>query len=65
MSADRGRRIAVVILIVLLSVTPVVTVLPGSPGSVRVAGVTLLWWYAALIGPLIAGVTAVLARAAR
>ena len=54
-----------VVLIVLLSVTPVVTVLPGSPGSVRVAGVTLLWWYAALIGPLIAAVTAVLARAAR
>ena len=54
-----------VVLIVLLSVTPVAMVLPGSPGSVRVAGVTLLWWYAALIGSLIAGITAVLSRAAR
>jgi Na+/proline symporter len=65
MSADRGRRIAVVVLVVLLAVTPVATLLPGSPGSVRVAGVTLLWWYAALIGPLIAALTAMLARTAR
>jgi len=65
MSADRGRRIAVVVLIVVLLLPPLASVLPGSPGAVRVAGVTLLWWYAALIGPLAAALTAALSRALR
>ena len=65
MSADRGRRIAVVVLIVVLLLPPLASVLPGSPGAVRVAGVTLLWWYAALIGPVAAALTAVLSRALR
>jgi hypothetical protein len=65
MSADRGRRIAVVVLVLLLLLPPLASVLPGSPGAVRVAGVTLLWWYAALVGPLAAAVTVALSRAAR
>src|SRR5438445_10890087 len=50
MSANRGRRIAVVVLILLLLLPPLASVLPGSPGALRVAGITLLWWYAALVG---------------
>jgi hypothetical protein len=65
MSADRGRRIAVVVLVVLLLLPLLATVLPGSPAAVRVAGVTLLWWYAALVGPLAAAVTVALSRAPR
>jgi len=63
MSADRGRRIAVVVLVVLLLLPLLAMVLPGAPGAVRVAGVTLLWWYAALVGPLAATVIVVLSRA--
>jgi hypothetical protein len=65
MSADRGRRIAVVIVVLILSLLPLATALPGVPASVRVDGITLLWWYAALVGPLAAAVAVVLSRAAR
>ena len=65
MSADRGRRIAVVVLVALLLSPLLAVVLPGAPGAVRVAGVTLLWWYAALVGPLAAAVTVVLSRTTR
>jgi hypothetical protein len=65
MSADRGRPIAVVVLVFLLLVPLLATVLLASPASVRVAGVTLLWWYAALVGPLAAAVVALLSRMAR
>jgi len=58
MAADRGRRIAVIVLVLLLVLPPLATVLPGSPGAVRVGGITLLWWYAALLGPLLAAVVA-------
>jgi hypothetical protein len=39
--------------------------LPGAPGAVRVAGVSLAWWYAGLVGPLLAVglTTALLVRA--
>jgi hypothetical protein len=64
MSADRGRRIAVVVLLSLLGLPPLALVLPGAPGAVRVAGVGLVWWYAALAAPLAAALVAavVLAR---
>jgi len=65
MSADRGRRIAVLVLVVLLVLPVLTTLLPGSPGALRVAGIPLLWWYAALIGPLAAAVTVVLSRSIR
>jgi len=55
----------VVVFVFLLLVPPLVTVLPGSPGTMRVAGITLLWWYAAVVGPLAAALGVVLARAVR
>jgi hypothetical protein len=63
--AARARRIAVVVLVVLLAVPPLATVLPGSPASVHVAGITLLWWYAACVGPLAAVGVTLLSRAIR
>jgi hypothetical protein len=63
--AERGRRIAVVVLVLLLAVPPLAMVLPGSPASVRVAGITLLWWYAACVGPLAAVAVTLLSRAIR
>jgi len=41
------------------------TALPGSPASVRVAGITLLWWYVACVGPLAAVLVIALARIVR
>jgi uncharacterized membrane protein len=65
MAADRGRRIAVIVLIVLLLLPLPVTVLPGSPTAIRIAGVPLLWWYAALVAPLAAAVALLLSRGLR
>jgi hypothetical protein len=28
--------------------------LPGAPGAVRVAGVSVAWWYAGVVGPALA-----------
>jgi hypothetical protein len=58
MSADRGRRIAVGVLVLVLLLPPLAALLPGAPGAVRVAGLSLLWWYAALVGPLVAAAVA-------
>ena len=65
MAADRGRRIAVIVLVVLLLLPLPATVLPGSPTAIRVAGVPLLWWYAALVAPLTAAVAVLLSRGLR
>jgi hypothetical protein len=57
MSSAVGRRAGVIVLLVMLLVVPLLAVLPGSPGSIRIAGVSLLWWYAGLAAPL--GATAI------
>ena len=54
-----------VLLVTLLAALPPATLLPGSPGSVRVAGMPLLSWYAFLIGPVVAAGTVVLSRLGR
>ena len=54
------------IVLVLLLVLPLLALaLPGSPALMRVAGVTLLWWYAAVAAPLTAAIGVVVARAVR
>jgi hypothetical protein len=65
MAANRGRRSAVIVLVLLLSLPLLVLALPGSPAVMRVAGVPLLWWYAAVVAPLAAAISVVVARAAR
>lgn len=42
-------------LLVLLLGVPALALAPGGLGTVRLAGVGLLWWYAALVAPLAAG----------
>ena len=59
MAADRGRRITLIVLLAVLLLPLVVAALPGTPGSVRVAGVSLLWWYAAVAVPLAAALTVI------
>ena len=57
MSGARHR--AIVALLVLLAIAPLLALAPFAPGAVRLAGVSLLWWYAGLVAPLAATIIAV------
>jgi hypothetical protein len=54
MSVPRGRRTAIAVLLVLLAGAPLLALAPAAPGAVRMAGVSLLWWYTGLVAPLLA-----------
>jgi hypothetical protein len=54
MSGATARRAGTIVLLFMLLVVPLLAILPGSPGSIRIAGVSLLWWYAGLIAPVTA-----------
>ena len=56
---SEARRRAVVALLFLLAAAPLLALAPSAPGAVRLAGVSLLWWYAGLIAPLAATAIAV------
>jgi hypothetical protein len=59
MSVPRRRRTAIAALLVLLVGAPLLALAPGAPGAVRVAGVSLLWWYVGGIAPLLATAIAI------
>jgi hypothetical protein len=61
MSDGRGRRTAITLLLGVLAGAVLLALAPAAPGAVRVAGVSLLWWYAAVAAPLAATVIAVVA----
>jgi hypothetical protein len=65
MSVPRGRRTAITALLVLLLGAPLLALAPAAPGAVRVAGVSLLWWYAGLVAPLLATAIALAALVRR
>jgi hypothetical protein len=54
MSLGSGRRAGMIVLLALLLLLPLIALLPSGPGAVRLAGVSLLWWYAGLGAPLAA-----------
>jgi len=56
---SEARRRAIGALLVLLAVAPLLALAPSAPGAVRLAGVSVLWWYTGLIAPLAATVIAV------
>jgi hypothetical protein len=58
MPAARRRRIGMLVLSFMLVPLLLLALLPGAPGAVRVAGVSLAWWYAGLVAPAIAAVVA-------
>jgi hypothetical protein len=66
MSVTRARRTGIAALLVLLVVAPLLALAPAAPGAVRVAGVSLLWWYAGVVGPALCTLVtiALLVRAA-
>jgi hypothetical protein len=59
--ASGRRRRAIVVLLVLLAVAPALALLPFDPASVRLAGVSVFWWYSAVGAPCLAIVVAALA----
>jgi hypothetical protein len=61
MSVSRGRRTAITALLVLLAGAPLLALAPAAPGAVRVAGVSLLWWYVGAVAPLLATAVAIVA----
>jgi hypothetical protein len=61
MSAARGRRTAIVVLLVMLAGALALALAPAAPGAVRLAGVSLLWWYVGAVAPLAATAIALVA----
>ena len=59
MSAARGRRGAIAALLVLLAGAVALALAPAAPGAVRVAGVSLLWWYVGAVAPVTVTVIAI------
>jgi hypothetical protein len=58
MSAARWRSFGMVALTLLLVPLLLLTLVPGAPGAVRVAGVSLAWWYAGIVAPALAVIVA-------
>jgi hypothetical protein len=56
-----ARRIAIVVVLVLLAVSGVLATLPHGAGAVRIGSLSLLWWAAAVVAPTV--VTVVTAAA--
>jgi hypothetical protein len=54
MSAACGRRRTIALLLVLLAGAVLLALAPGSPGAVRVSGVSVLWWYVGAAAPVAA-----------
>jgi hypothetical protein len=54
-----GRRIGIVVVLFLLAVAGVLAMLPLGAGAMRVGSLSLLWWYAAVVAPLVAAVVTV------
>jgi len=59
MLAVTTRAKAAVLLVLLLVAFPVIAVLPNQVAAIRVAGLSLLWWYGGVIAPVLAGLIAV------
>jgi hypothetical protein len=49
----------VLLLLVLLAGSPLIACLPDQVGAIRLAGLSLLWWYGGAIAPILAVVIAV------
>jgi hypothetical protein len=60
MSGGRGRRNGIAALLVLLVLALLLALAPATPGAVRLAGVSVLWWYTGLAAPVGATVLAAL-----
>ena len=53
------RGMAVLLLLLVLVVFPVIAALPNQMAAIRLAGLSLLWWYGGVIAPVLAWFIAV------
>jgi len=49
------------LLVLLLAAFPLLAMLPNDVAGIRVAGLSILWWYGGVLAPLAAAATATLA----
>ena len=54
-----NRSMAVLLLLLVLVAFPVIVVLPNQVAAIRLAGLSLLWWYGGVIAPVLAWLIAV------
>jgi len=54
-----NRGMAVLLLLLVLVAFPVIVVLPNQVAVIRLAGLSLLWWYGGVIAPVLAWFIAV------
>ncbi len=47
------------LLLLLLAGFPIIAALPSDAGMIRVAGVSVLWWYGAFVAPALVWLVAV------
>ncbi len=59
MRAVTNRAKAALLLLLLLVVFPVIAALPNQVAAIRMAGLSLLWWYGGVIAPVLAWLVAV------
>ncbi len=59
MRAVTNRAKGVLVLLLLLAGFPLIGALPHQLGAIRVAGLSLLWWYGGIAAPLAAWIVAV------
>jgi hypothetical protein len=53
------RGMASLFLLLVLVAFPALAVLPHQAAAVRLAGLSLLWWYGGVIAPVLAGLIAI------
>ena len=58
-----NRAGAVVVLLLLLAAFPVIAALPDQMGAIRLAGLSLLWWYGGVVAPVLAWLVVVMGLA--
>ncbi len=58
MRAVANRTKAVLLLLLLLVIFPILAVLPNQVAAVRLAGLSLIWWYAGVIAPCLGALIA-------
>jgi len=46
-----GRRIGIVVVLLLLAGAGALATLPRGAGAMRLGGLSLLWWYAVIVAP--------------